>query len=43
MDLEPDTPLRAVKAQLAAATGLPVGRCRVMMGAIGSLVLMDKR
>ncbi|KAG2422524.1 hypothetical protein HXX76_015952 [Chlamydomonas incerta] len=42
VDLEPDTPLRAIKAQLAAATGLPVGRQRVMLGAIGSLVLIDK-
>ena len=43
MDLEPHTPLRSVKLQLAAATGLPVGRQRVMLGGIGSLVLIDKR
>ncbi|PNW69947.1 hypothetical protein CHLRE_17g699200v5 [Chlamydomonas reinhardtii] len=42
VDLEPHTPLRSVKLQLAAATGLPVGRQRVMLGGIGSLVLIDK-
>ncbi|GFR50522.1 hypothetical protein Agub_g12791, partial [Astrephomene gubernaculifera] len=41
VDLDTHTPMHEVKMQLARATGLDVRHQRVLLGGIGSMVLLD--
>ncbi|PNH10019.1 Polyubiquitin-D [Tetrabaena socialis] len=43
VEMEADTPMHAVKARLAAATGLAVEHQRVLLAGMGDMVLADKR